>query len=192
VTPDHVLRVRDLLRRVNAAADIECTAFSRVADVRSLLRIEGLGVDHAAGQVSAAPSSTALCHTCAGGHDACPSHGPVPDAHPHRHTEAVGTQYVECRGTFADMESVDRLLTDLLCGPRAPAGFGVLRLKALLHVNGVQGAIVVQAVRDMWDTQTIALPDEADPDLNKVVFIGRNLHLRDLERTITLRCLPGP
>uniref|UniRef100_A0A7S4LDA5 CobW C-terminal domain-containing protein n=1 Tax=Eutreptiella gymnastica TaxID=73025 RepID=A0A7S4LDA5_9EUGL len=184
VNETQIQHVQGLLRRVNAAAEMQCASFAVVEDVRRLLHINSLALDQDITQKVQPSTLPQPCGECndTHGHGHGHEHG-----HTHVHTDNVGTSYVEFKGWVADEAGIERLMTELLCTKHTD-GFRVMRMKALLHVQGQETATVLQAVADMWDTRNTAVAITDATPVNKVVFIGRNLHRRDLEGLILRHC----
>ena len=185
VDASQVERVKEKLLMVNSTAEVECTSFGKILDVRPLLHIDGLALDKDVTKKARRcmlQQPAAACPGCRGGDDHAHNH-----AQDHTHTQNVGTDCVEFPGWLPGEEGIESLMTELTCVKHTD-GFAVMRLKALLHVQGQEQPCVLQAVADMWDTRPGNLPIVDNPPLNKVVFIGRNLHLRDLTALVLGHC----
>jgi G3E family GTPase len=178
---------------INTVAQIQCTSFAKIDRLNELLHIDSMRF-----RSDIAEMTTSSCL------EMSRSNGGVPLDHltttAHIHTEGgAGTEYVEMEGWLLNEQCIENLMTELLWGEHHE-NYVILRIKALLCIQGQSVYTALQAVMNTWDFQstflTIPIPNSNDTTtttattattataasatttilpMNKIVIIGRNL-----------------
>ncbi|KAL2914634.1 hypothetical protein HK105_205772 [Polyrhizophydium stewartii] len=110
-----------------------------------------------------------------------------------RHAKNVTTVVFTCTGTLERAilnKWLQALLWDRLIpgSDRTPPDFKLLRLKALVDLDGAARKHIVQGVQEMYDVHEGGLW-EAEPRINKFVFIGSGLDKGMLVRSFQDSCI---
>ncbi|OAY69348.1 COBW domain-containing protein 1 [Ananas comosus] len=98
-------------------------------------------------------------------------------AHDHTHDPGVSSVSIVCEGNL-DLDKANMWLGTLLM----ERSDDIYRMKGLLSVNGMPERFVFQGVHDIFQGSPDRLWGPEEPRINKIVFIGKNLNAKELEK----------
>lgn len=98
-------------------------------------------------------------------------------SHDHTHDPGVSSVSIVCEGSL-DLEKANIWLGTLLL----ERSEDIYRMKGLLSVQGMDERFVFQGVHDIFQGSPDRLWGPDEPRVNKIVFIGKNLDGKDLEK----------
>ncbi|KAL2242725.1 uncharacterized protein LOC105158350 [Sesamum indicum] len=98
-------------------------------------------------------------------------------SHDHTHDPGVSSVSIVCEGTL-DLEKANMWLGTLLL----ERSEDIYRMKGLLSVDGMNERFVFQGVHDIFQGSPDRLWGSDEPRINKLVFIGKNLDAKELEK----------
>ncbi|PIN14447.1 Cobalamin synthesis protein [Handroanthus impetiginosus] len=98
-------------------------------------------------------------------------------SHDHTHDPGVSSVSIVCEGTL-DLEKANMWLGNLLL----ERSEDIYRMKGLLSVDGMNERFVFQGVHDIFQGSPDRLWGSDEPRINKIVFIGKNLDGKELEK----------
>ncbi|KAK7310257.1 hypothetical protein RJT34_07658 [Clitoria ternatea] len=98
-------------------------------------------------------------------------------AHDHTHDPGVSSVSIVCEGSL-DLEKANIWLGTLLLDRSED----IYRMKGLLSVHGMNERFVFQGVHDIFQGSPERLWGPDEPRINKIVFIGKNLDAKELEK----------
>ncbi|XP_045833423.1 COBW domain-containing protein 1-like [Trifolium pratense] len=98
-------------------------------------------------------------------------------SHDHSHDPGVSSVSIVCEGNL-DLEKANMWLGTLLMEHSED----IYRMKGLLSVQGMDERFVFQGVHDIFQGSPERLWGPDEPRTNKIVFIGKNLDSKDLEK----------
>jgi G3E family GTPase len=104
----------------------------------------------------------------------------------HEHDPSVGSVCLERRGALGE-----RALNRWLYGLVQARGVDLFRMKGILNVEDARRRFVLQGVHMLVDGRPGAPWRDGEERLNQLVFIGRNLDRRELERGFEACLLPA-
>lgn len=64
----------------------------------------------------------------------------------------------------------------------------ILRMKGIVSIEGETQPVIVQAVYDLYDLETVKSESETPENNCRFIFIGSNLNIKDLEKTFNECC----
>ncbi|GAU12145.1 hypothetical protein TSUD_01110 [Trifolium subterraneum] len=105
------------------------------------------------------------------------SYGQNHHSHDHSHDPGVSSVSIVCEGNL-DLEKANMWLGTLLMEHSED----IYRMKGLLSVQGMDERFVFQGVHDIFQGSPERLWGADEPRTNKIVFIGKNLDAKDLEK----------
>ncbi|XP_052175499.1 uncharacterized protein LOC127790215 isoform X2 [Diospyros lotus] len=171
------------IRNINHMAHMKRTQFGKV-DLDYVLGIGGFDLE----RIESAVNSEGSDHDSHGHdhdhhhhhhHDHDHKHEHHDDHHSHDHTHDPGVSSVSivCEGSL-DLEKANMWLGTLLL----ERSDDIYRMKGLLSVEGMNERFVFQGVHDIFQGSPDRLWHPDEPRINKIVFIGKNLNARELEK----------
>ncbi|XP_020203918.1 COBW domain-containing protein 1 [Cajanus cajan] len=95
----------------------------------------------------------------------------------HSHDPGVSSVSIVCEGSL-DLEKANMWLGTLLLDRSED----IYRMKGLLSVQGMDERFVFQGVHDIFQGSPERLWGPDEPRINKIVFIGKNLDAKELEK----------
>ncbi|XP_014510930.1 COBW domain-containing protein 1 [Vigna radiata var. radiata] len=98
-------------------------------------------------------------------------------SHDHTHDPGVSSVSIVCEGSL-DLEKANMWLGNLLLDRSED----IYRMKGLLSVEGMNERFVFQGVHDIFQGSPERLWGADEPRINKIVFIGKNLDGKELEK----------
>ncbi|KAK7343277.1 hypothetical protein VNO77_11895 [Canavalia gladiata] len=98
-------------------------------------------------------------------------------SHDHTHDPGVSSVSIVCEGSL-DLEKANIWLGTLLLDRSED----IYRMKGLLSVQGMDERFVFQGVHDIFQGSPERLWGPDEPRINKIVFIGKNLDAKELEK----------
>lgn len=98
-------------------------------------------------------------------------------SHDHSHDPGVSSVSIVCEGSL-DLEKANMWLGTLLLDRSED----IYRMKGLLSVQGMDERFVFQGVHDIFQGSPERLWGPDEPRINKIVFIGKNLDAKELEK----------
>ncbi|XP_034695625.1 P-loop guanosine triphosphatase YjiA-like [Vitis riparia] len=98
-------------------------------------------------------------------------------SHDHTHDPGVSSVSIVCEGSL-DLEKANIWLGTLLL----ERSEDIYRMKGLLSVQGMDERFVFQGVHDIFQGSPDRLWGPDEPRVNKIVFIGKNLDGKELEK----------
>ncbi|KAK7390748.1 hypothetical protein VNO78_18797 [Psophocarpus tetragonolobus] len=98
-------------------------------------------------------------------------------SHDHTHDPGVSSVSIVCEGSL-DLEKANMWLGTLLLDRSED----IYRMKGLLSVQGMNERFVFQGVHDIFQGSPERLWKPDEPRINKIVFIGKNLDAKELEK----------
>ncbi|KAL2602788.1 hypothetical protein AAZV13_10G247800 [Glycine max] len=98
-------------------------------------------------------------------------------SHDHSHDPGVSSVSIVCEGSL-DLEKANMWLGTLLLDRSED----IYRMKGLLSVQGMNERFVFQGVHDIFQGSPERLWGPDEPRVNKIVFIGKNLDAKELEK----------
>ncbi|XP_047162959.1 P-loop guanosine triphosphatase YjiA-like [Vigna umbellata] len=98
-------------------------------------------------------------------------------SHDHTHDPGVSSVSIVCEGSL-DLEKANMWLGNLLLD----RSDDIYRMKGLLSVEGMNERFVFQGVHDIFQGSPERLWGADEPRINKIVFIGKNLDAKELEK----------
>ncbi|KAL2323890.1 hypothetical protein Fmac_022948 [Flemingia macrophylla] len=98
-------------------------------------------------------------------------------SHDHSHDPGVSSVSIVCEGSL-DLEKANVWLGTLLLDRSED----IYRMKGLLSVQGMDERFVFQGVHDIFQGSPERLWGPDEPRINKIVFIGKNLDAKELEK----------
>ncbi|KAI5401903.1 hypothetical protein KIW84_066388 [Lathyrus oleraceus] len=98
-------------------------------------------------------------------------------SHDHTHDPGVSSVSIVCEGNL-DLEKANMWLGTLLMEHSED----IYRMKGLLSVDGMNERFVFQGVHDIFQGSPERLWGADEPRTNKIVFIGKNLDTKELEK----------
>lgn len=98
-------------------------------------------------------------------------------SHDHSHDPGVSSVSIVCEGSL-DLEKANMWLGTLLLDRSED----IYRMKGLLSVQGMDERFVFQGVHDIFQGSPERLWGRDEPRINKIVFIGKNLDAKELEK----------
>ncbi|XP_027933935.1 COBW domain-containing protein 1-like [Vigna unguiculata] len=98
-------------------------------------------------------------------------------SHDHTHDPGVSSVSIVCEGSL-DLEKANMWLGNLLLDRSED----IYRMKGLLSVEGMNERFVFQGVHDIFQGSPERLWGPDEPRTNKIVFIGKNLDAKELEK----------
>ncbi|XP_061372223.1 uncharacterized protein LOC133314726 [Gastrolobium bilobum] len=110
-------------------------------------------------------------------HDDSHDHKHDHHSHDHSHDPGVTSVSIVCEGSL-DLEKANMWLGTLLLDRSED----IYRMKGLLSVQGMNERFVFQGVHDIFQGSPERLWGPDEPRLNKIVFIGKNLDAKELEK----------
>ncbi|CAL5210270.1 unnamed protein product [Lathyrus oleraceus] len=110
-------------------------------------------------------------------HDESHDHKHDHHSHDHTHDPGVSSVSIVCEGNL-DLEKANMWLGTLLMEHSED----IYRMKGLLSVDGMNERFVFQGVHDIFQGSPERLWGADEPRTNKIVFIGKNLDTKELEK----------
>ncbi|CAI8601583.1 unnamed protein product [Vicia faba] len=110
-------------------------------------------------------------------HDESHDHKHDHHSHDHTHDPGVSSVSIVCEGNL-DLEKANMWLGNLLMEHSED----IYRMKGLLSVEGMNERFVFQGVHDIFQGSPERVWRADEPRTNKIVFIGKNLDTKDLEK----------
>ncbi|XP_042406086.1 P-loop guanosine triphosphatase YjiA-like [Zingiber officinale] len=110
-------------------------------------------------------------------HDHEHNHHSDSHSHDHTHDPGVSSVSIVCEGNL-DLEKANMWLGMLLMD----RSDDIYRMKGLLSVHGMPERFVFQGVHDIFQGSPDRLWGPEEPRINKIVFIGKNLDAKELEK----------
>ncbi|KZV22601.1 prli-interacting factor l [Dorcoceras hygrometricum] len=101
----------------------------------------------------------------------------IGEHHDHAHDPGVSSVSIVCEGIL-DLEKANIWLGTLLL----ERSEDIYRMKGLLSVDGMNERFVFQGVHDIFQGSPDRLWGPDEPRINKIVFIGKNLDAKELEK----------
>ncbi|TKY50637.1 COBW domain-containing protein 2 [Spatholobus suberectus] len=98
-------------------------------------------------------------------------------SHDHSHDPGVSSVSIVCEGSL-DLEKANMWLGTLLLDRSED----IYRMKGLLSVQGMNERFVFQGVHDIFQGSPERLWGPDEPRINKIVFIGKKLDAKELEK----------
>ncbi|XP_011626456.1 putative COBW domain-containing protein 7 [Amborella trichopoda] len=98
-------------------------------------------------------------------------------AHDHTHDSGVSSVSIVCEGNL-DLDKANMWLGTLLM----ERSDDIYRMKGLLSVSGMNERFVFQGVHDIFQGSPERLWGPDEKRINKIVFIGKNLDAKALEK----------
>ncbi|XP_073011168.1 uncharacterized protein [Typha latifolia] len=109
-------------------------------------------------------------------HDHHHDHQSGSHEHDHTHDPGVSSVSIVCEGNL-DLDKANMWLGTLLM----ERSDDIYRMKGLLSVSGMPERFVFQGVHDIFQGSPDRLWGADEPRINKIVFIGKNLDVQELE-----------
>ncbi|XP_060205257.1 uncharacterized protein LOC132633069 [Lycium barbarum] len=175
------------IRNINSMAQLKRTQFGNV-DLDYVLGIGGFDLERIESAVGAEGSKedhTGHDHDHHHHHDH--GHGHEHDhkhehhdhhhSHDHTHDPGVSSVSIVCEGTL-DLEKANMWLGTLLI----ERSDDIYRMKGLLSVQGMDERFVFQGVHDIFQGSPDRPWRSDEPRTNKIVFIGKNLDAKEIEK----------
>ncbi|CAH9139789.1 unnamed protein product [Cuscuta epithymum] len=170
------------IRRINQMAHLKRTQYGKV-DLDYVLGIGGFDLERIESDIDMERSKKDHDHhhdhehDHHHDHDHDHHHSHEHHTHSHTHDPGVSSVSIVCDG-FLDLEKANAWLGTLLM----ERSEDIYRMKGLLCVQGMDERFVFQGVHDIFQGSPDRpwLPDE--PRTNKIVFIGKNLDEKELEK----------
>ncbi|KAL8171610.1 hypothetical protein V2J09_023414 [Rumex salicifolius] len=194
VGESEVVSLIQKIKTINSMAHMKQTKFGKVdldyvlgiggfdlERIESAVNVEGSKEDHAKENHDHDHDHDCEKHDCDHHHHhyehSHEEHGHDHHSHDHTHDPGVSSVSIVCEGTL-DLEKANMWLGTLLL----ERSEDIYRMKGLMSVSGMDERFVFQGVHDIFQGSPDRLwgPDEAR--LNKIVFIGKNLDSKELEK----------
>ncbi|GFP95844.1 cobw domain-containing protein 1 [Phtheirospermum japonicum] len=186
VREPEVASVVERIRSINRMAELKRTQYGKV-DLDYVLGIGGFDLERIDSAVEADRSEEDHGHSHEHDHHHDHHHHDHDhdhkhehhDHHSHDHTHDPGVSSVSivCEGTL-DLEKANIWLGNLLL----ERSEDIYRMKGLLSVHGMNERFVFQGVHDIFQGSPDRLWGPDEPRINKLVFIGKKLDAKELEK----------
>ncbi|GAV85787.1 cobW domain-containing protein/CobW_C domain-containing protein [Cephalotus follicularis] len=174
------------IRSINQMAHLKRTEFGKV-DLDYVLGIGGFDLERIEGAINAAGAKEEHDnhghdhdndhHHHDHEHDHKHDHHDGHHSHDHSHDPGVSSVSIVCEGSL-DLEKANMWLGTLLM----ERSDDIYRMKGLLSVQGMNERFVFQGVHDIFQGSPDRLWGADEQRTNKIVFIGKNLDAKELEK----------
>ncbi|KAJ8755187.1 hypothetical protein K2173_018985 [Erythroxylum novogranatense] len=175
------------IRNINRMAHLKQTQYGKV-DLDYVLGIGGFDLERIESAVGAdaEKGDHGHDHDHVHDHDHNHEHGHHHDhdhqhehhhSHDHTHDPGVSSVSIVCEGNL-DLEKANMWLGTLLY----ERSEDIYRMKGLLSVQGMDERFVFQGVHDIFQGSPDRLWGLDEPRINKMVFIGKNLDEKEIEK----------
>lgn len=174
------------IRNINQMAQLKRTKFGQV-DLDYVLGIGGFDLERIESAINADEAKEEHHdHEHEHGHDHDHHHHHEHDhehehhhhpAHDHSHDPGVSSVSIVSEGSL-DLEKANIWLGTLLL----ERSEDIYRMKGLLSVQGMDERFVFQGVHDIFQGSPDRLWGPDEPRVNKIVFIGKNLDAKEIEK----------
>lgn len=174
------------IRNINQMAQLKRTKFGQV-DLDYVLGIGGFDLERIENAINADEAKEEHHdHEHEHGHDHDHHHHHEHDhehehhhhhAHDHSHDPGVSSVSIVSEGSL-DLEKANIWLGTLLL----ERSEDIYRMKGLLSVQGMDERFVFQGVHDIFQGSPDRLWGPDEPRVNKIVFIGKNLDAKEIEK----------
>ncbi|KAG4984715.1 hypothetical protein JHK87_029464 [Glycine soja] len=161
------------IRKINSLANLKRTEYGKV-NLDYVLGIGGFDLESTSHNALVASQFILLLGIkiivlCTEHHDH--------HSHDHSHDPGVSSVSIVCEGSL-DLEKANMWLGTLLLDRSED----IYRMKGLLSVQGMNERFVFQGVHDIFQGSPERLWGPDEPRVNKIVFIGKNLDAKELEK----------